>query len=116
LPASLLLHHYEDEEYEDEEDVDDDDDGDDGDGDNGAEDVMDYDECSGSNATDQLREDDEKLIPSDDCAETALNAVTEGDDRVCPAWSPSPSLLLSSHPLVLYSLVSLFSFSVDLSK
>jgi len=62
---------------------------------------MDYDECSNSNATDQLREDDEKLIPSNDCAEAALNAVTEGDDRVCPAWSPSRNLLLSSHSLVL---------------
>jgi len=71
-----LLHQQEDDEYEEEEDVDDDDDNNE-DGD--VEDEVNCDEC---NATDELREDEKKLVSSDDCEEAALSAVTEGEHRV----------------------------------
>jgi len=89
FPVSILLHGQDDEDYEDEEDVDDIDDDDDDNGDEGIEDNVDYDECSGSNATDELTQEDDKLITSNDCEEAALNAVTEGENRVYHVWSPS---------------------------
>jgi len=113
---SLLLHHYKDEEYEDYEEPtydDDDDDGDDGIDD----DVLDYDECSGSSATDELRQEyEDKPIPSNDCDDAASNAVAEGEQHgTCRVVTVTGLIItLFTFTRLVFS-VSLFSLSIDLT-